>query len=255
MDNINIVEKTINKLKNKSFISLEITPNKGGNLNNIISQIEQLQIDLLVDSFITTDNPLSKMKYNSILASIRLFNTFNIPCISTMSMRDRNSIALQSDLLGANDFDIRIFLTLTGDKVKHGDQPNAKSVMENNSQLLLKIIQKMNNQTDFMGNGLNPNIKPIYPFSTIHSFSNDFKHIKKRMYKKIEEHASALVTQPVYDIQHAKILIELFEDVKASFTDERKNTSLIFGLFPVTKTSTALFLHNKVPGLHHQKVL
>jgi 5,10-methylenetetrahydrofolate reductase len=70
------------------------------------------------------------------------------------------------------------------------------------------------------------------------------------MYKKIEAHASALVTQPVYDIQHAKILIDLFEDVKANFTDERKNASLIFGLFPVIKTSTALFLHNKVPGLH-----
>ena len=59
-----------------------------------------------------------------------------------MSMRDRNLLALQSDLLGANDFDIRVFLTLTGDGVKHGDHPIAKGVIEGNSQLLLEIIKK-----------------------------------------------------------------------------------------------------------------
>ena len=61
-----------------------------------------------------------------------------------MTMRDRNKIALQSDLLGANDFDIRAILALTGDPAKMSDQPNSKGVFEANSLMLLKMIKSFN---------------------------------------------------------------------------------------------------------------
>jgi len=250
LSNTNLHNNMMQNIKNKSFLSLEITPSKGGNINKILSQIEELQIDTLVDAFITTDNPLAKMKYSATLSAIKIQQTFNKPTIATMSMRDRNIIGLQSDLLGANDFDITSFLTLTGDSPKHGDNPSAKSVLEGSSQLLLQIIQSLNAQKDYSGNKLTTPIKEIYPFSTMHSYSPNLNHIKKRMQKKLNEYAVAIITQPIYDTEHAKILIDMFEDVKNGFNDERKNAQLIFGMFPVTKYKTAKFLHEKVVGLH-----
>ena len=64
---------------------------------------------------------------------LKLQQEFNKPVIATMSMRDRNKIALQSDLMGANDFDVRAILALTGDPAKMSDQPHAKGVFEANS--------------------------------------------------------------------------------------------------------------------------
>jgi 5,10-methylenetetrahydrofolate reductase len=247
---INLIDNMINKLQNDTFISLEVTPSRGGNFNKVLANIEDIQIDSIIDAFVTTDNPLAKLKYSSLLASIRLQDIFNKPSIVTMSMRDRNLLALQADLLGANDFDIRAFLTLTGDSVKHGDHPKAKAVMQGNSLLLLDIIKKLNNQTDFMDKKLISPTKTIYPFSTIHSFSKDFNHIKKQLQKKISHYPSAIITQPVYDNEHSKILLDIFDEVVSSFDDARADTKLIFGMFPIVKHKTASFLDKKVPGLY-----
>ena len=80
--------------------------------------------------------------------TVKLQETFNLPAIATMSMRDRNKIALQGDLLGANDLDVVNILALTGDPAKMSDQPNTKAVLEGNSTLLLQMIRNFNNGID-----------------------------------------------------------------------------------------------------------
>ena len=71
-----------------------------------------------------------------------------------MSMRDRNKIALQSDLLGANEVDIRAILALTGDPATISDQPHAKGVFEADSSMLLDIISCSNSGIDYAGKPL-----------------------------------------------------------------------------------------------------
>jgi methylenetetrahydrofolate reductase (NADPH) len=240
----------INKLHNESYITLETTPSHSATFNPIIETLQELELGDKFDGFTTTDNPLAKMKYNAILAAIKLQQAFNKPVLATMSMRDKNIIALQSDMLGANDFDVRSFLFVTGDPATMSDQPGAKGVFSANSIELLNIVKYFNAGIDYAGKKITIAPKEIYPFAVSNSYAKNMKSLQKKMHKKIENGALGLVTQPVYDIENAKELLALFNEAKSSYSDERSKAEIIFGIFPITRLKTAQFLASHVPGIH-----
>ena len=240
----------LEKLHNGNYLTLETTPGHAPTFDNIIEKIEQLGLQNKVDGFSTTDNPLAKLKYNALFAAMKLQQKFDKPVIATMSMRDRNKIALQSDLLGANDFDVRAILALTGDPAKMSDQPHTKGVFESNSNLLLEMIYSFNNGMDYSGKPFNIEPKKISPFSVTNSYAKNFKTLEKKMYKKIQHGSVGIMTQPVYGLKNAQKLLESFNNAKADFKDDRKDTQLIFGIFPITKLRTAQFLSAHVPGIN-----
>ena len=246
-------KKLIDKLENGRYVTLETTPSHSATFQPVIDRIKTLELDKLVDGFSTTDNPLAKLKYNAILAAIKLQNEFGKPVLATMSMRDRNRIALQSDLLGGNEFDIRAILALTGDSAAMSDQPNAKGVFDGNSSLLLDIISCFNSGIDYAGKPLSQKPEHIYPFAVTNSFSTNPKTLQKKMKKKIEHGAIGLISQPVYDIDNAKLLLELLEGAKSDCCDSANKAQMILGLFPITKLRTAQFLASHVPGIHVPK--
>ncbi|MDT8338908.1 MAG: methylenetetrahydrofolate reductase [Sulfurimonas sp.] len=239
----------INKLKNDTYISLETTPGHSPVFSPIIETIAELGLDKLVDAFTTTDNPLAKLKYNSLFAAKMLQERFNKPVIATMSMRDRNKIALQSDLLGANEVEIRAILALTGDPASISDQPHTKGVFEADSTLLLEIISCFNSGIDYAGKPLTHKPKEIYPFAVVNSYAKNPKTLQKKMQKKIKHGALGIITQPVYDLQNAKLLLELKEAANEECCNENKSAELILGIFPITKLRTAQFLSAHVPGI------
>lgn len=243
-------ETLINKLKTDNYLTLETTPTHDAQFDHIINRIKTTGVYKKVDGFSATDNPLAKLKYNALFAAIKLQNSFNLPCIATMSMRDKNKIALQSDLLGANDFDVRTILALTGDPAKMSDQPHTKGVFESNSNLLLKIIKSFNHGMDIAGRPFNHPPKEIFPFAVTNSYAKSFKTLEKKMNKKINEGAVGIISQPVFDIENAKQLLESFNTAKQDVAQDKKDSQLIFGIFPVTKLRTALFLSAQVPGIH-----
>ena len=242
--------KLIEKLQNDSYLTLETTPSHEPIFDNIISKIEKLNLDKKVDGFTTTDNPLAKLKYNSFFAALKLQNSFSKPVIATLSMRDRNKIALQSDLLGANDFNIRAILALTGDPASMSDQPRTTGVFEGNSNMLLEIVNSFNNGMDYSGKLFKTAPKKIYPFSVINSYAKNMKKLQKRMHKKILNHTCGIIAQPIYDINNAKELLDMFNDAKKNFSDDRNNSQLIIGVFPITRLKTAQFLSSHVPGIY-----
>jgi methylenetetrahydrofolate reductase (NADPH) len=240
----------IQKLQSDEFyITLETTPSKSPTIDNILSEIEKYDLQNRVLGFSVTDNPLAKMKYSSTIASIKLQSKFNRPVICTLSMRDKNKIALQSDLLGLNDFDVTNILALTGDPTKLSDQPHAKGVFEANSSLLLQIIKSFNEGLDFSSKPFNIKPKTINGFSVVNSHAKNFNTLKKKMFDKVSNYSCGIITQPVYDVENAKKLLEIFEEVVSTFDDERKNAKLILGVFPITKFRTAQFLSAHVPGI------
>jgi methylenetetrahydrofolate reductase (NADPH) len=240
----------IQKLQSDEFyITLETTPSKSPTIDNILSEIEKYDLQNRVLGFSVTDNPLAKMKYSSTIASIKLQSKFNKPVICTLSMRDKNKIALQSDLLGLNDFDVTNILALTGDPTKLSDQPHAKGVFEANSSLLLQIIKSFNEGLDFSSKPFNIKPKTINGFSVVNSHAKNFNTLKKKMFDKVSNYSCGIITQPVYDVENAKKLLEIFEEVVSTFDDERKNAKLILGVFPITKFRTAQFLSAHVPGI------
>ena len=234
----------------KPFITVEITPPHGSSIKPTIEKIKKLNLHEKVAGFSVTDNPLAKLKMCGVLSAIQVQQAFNKPVIATMSMRDKNKLSLQSTLLGANDFDLRCILALTGDPAKYSDQPEVKGVLERDSTLLLSIIYRLNNGYDYSNKELNPKPKPIYPFAVANAYAKDMRRIQKKMIKKLDYGARAIITQPVYDIENVKELIELFEEAKTlSVRDTADEAQLILGQFPVVRARTANFISDKVPGI------
>ena len=243
-------ETLIEKLQNDKYITLETTPTHEPIFDHIIERIKKSGVESKVDGFSATDNPLAKLKYNALFASMKIQKEFNKPCIATMTMRDKNKIALQSDLLGANDFDVRAILALTGDPAKMSDQPHSKGVFESNSNMLLKIIKSFNYGMDFAGRPFKTKPKEIYPFAVTNSYAKSFKSLERKLNKKINEGVLGIISQPVYDIENGKKLLESFENAKEGVAQDKQKAQLVFGVFPITKLRTALFLSAQVPGIH-----
>ncbi|WP_122893939.1 methylenetetrahydrofolate reductase [Arcobacter peruensis] len=243
-------ETLIQKLQEDKYLTLETTPQHEPSMHNIIERIKKFNLQSKVDGFSCTDNPLAKLKYNALFASLKLQQEFSKPVIATMSMRDRNKIALQSDLLGASDFDVRAILALTGDPAKMSDQPHAKGVFEANSLMLLKIIKSFNYGMDFAGHPFKIEPKQIFPFSVVNSYAKSFTSLEKKMHNKIQNGSLGIITQPLFDVDNAKKLLESFDKAKEDVEGDKKKSQLIIGLFPITKLRTALFLSAQVPGIH-----
>jgi 5,10-methylenetetrahydrofolate reductase len=244
-----MIELFIEKLRNDSFLTLETTPMHEPTFEPIVEKIQHYALESLVDGFSTTDNPLARLKYNAFFGALKLQNTFNKPVITTMSMRDRNKIALQSDLLGANEHHMRTILCLTGDPASASDQPNLKGVFEGNSTLLMDIIQCFNAGIDHAGKPFKVHPKPIYPFAVCNAHANVPKNLMKKMHTKIEHGAVGIITQPVYSTENATMLLDLLESAHEGTKNEYK-TELVLGFFPIVRLRTAQFLAAHVPGIH-----
>ncbi len=248
-------ESFLKKLEDsdQTYITLETTPPHEPVFSHIIDKIDELGLDKKVDGWTTTDSPLAKMKYSAYFGAKLLQDRFKKPVIVTVSMRDRNKIALQSDLLGANEVDLRAILALTGDPASMSDQPHTKGVVEGDSTLMLDIIECFNNGIDYAGKPFKFKPKPIIAYAVVNSFAKNPKTIQKKMVKKIKHSAKAIITQPVFDIENAKLLLELIDEANKECCNERKKAQLVLGVFPITKLRTAQFLSSHVPGINVPK--
>ena len=242
--------------KTEKFITVEVNPPHGASIASLIEDIKKHKLHEKVSGFSCTDNPLAKLKMSGVLSAIKIQQEFGKPVIATMSMRDKNKLSLQSTLLGANDFDLRCILALTGDPAKFSDQPDVKGVVERDSTLLLSIIHHLNKGVSYSNKQLAPAPKPIYPFVVSNSYAKDMNSLKKRMVKKLNYGARAIITQPVYDIEGAKELLNIFEEAKQlSIRDTAKEAQLVLGQFPIIASRTANFINDKVPGISVPKII
>ena len=88
-------ETLISKLQDDKYLTLETTHKHEPSMHNIVEKLKKFKIDSKVDGITCTDNPLAKLKYNSLYEALKLQQEFKKPVIATITMRDRNKIALQ----------------------------------------------------------------------------------------------------------------------------------------------------------------
>ncbi|TLD85020.1 methylenetetrahydrofolate reductase [Helicobacter sp. MIT 11-5569] len=241
------IESFMQKLQNGAkCYTYEFSAPASFNLDVLFETLKQQKFLQNIDAFVCTDSPLGKLKHSAVLASLKLQNAFKIPSIATISMRDKNTLALQSELIGMNSLDLRLVLALTGDPLRLGNQPQAKGVFEGSSALLLKIICALNASKDINGGNLQGESKSIYPFCVLNSYAKNKENLYRKMCEKIQNGALAIFTQPIYDINIAEELLEWCAKINAQYN---KKCVLMFGFFPITSYKTAFFLHHKLPGV------
>ncbi|MDR0666043.1 MAG: methylenetetrahydrofolate reductase [Campylobacteraceae bacterium] len=236
-----------NKIQSGEFISLEITPVHGGSNADIFEKLNAAKLKNIIDAFVVTDSPLARLKSDSVITAFKLQEYFKKPSIATLTMRDKNKIALQSTLMGANELNVTAILALTGDPAASSNQPNVKGVFEANSTLLLEIVKCFNAGIDYSGKELSVPLKPILSLAVCNSRANNPKTLQKKIITKLRFNPAAIITQPVYNIENAKWVKSIFDEAKEQI---KADTELIFGFFPVTRLKTAQFLNSHVSGVH-----
>ena len=243
----NNVENFIKKLENNNeyCFTLEISPQAKYDLSYIEEKINNSQIQNYADAFVVTDSPFANIKISPILAAIQLQQRLNNnkPFIATQTMRDKNSLALQNDLIGANYFDIRIILAVTGDAIANGNQKQAKGVFEGNSNLLIDIIKNLNKSKSLGEFTFKEPLKPIYPFCVINSYAKNDDSLKVRLAKKANSGVKAIFTQPIYEVERLEFLLKCIDELPL-----KEKPILVPGFFPVLTYKTAYFIYYKLSG-------
>jgi methylenetetrahydrofolate reductase (NADPH) len=228
------------KLESGHFaITCELGPLKGTDIHEIKENIEVLKGR--VDAANVTDQQSSVMRLCSLVTSV-LATQGGLEPIFQMTCRDRNRIALQSDLLGAWVMGIKNVLALTGDLPALGDHPQAKGVFDLDSVTLLQAITRLNEGFDMAGNELIGR-PAFFPGAVVKVESNTEASAELQIYKfkkKVEAGAKFFQTQAVYDPKSFERFMKRVEKYKAP---------VMMGIIPLKTAGFARFMNANVAGV------
>ena len=186
-----------------------------------------------------TDGSRAVMRMCS-LAMSKLLLENGIEPVMQISCRDRNKIALQSDILGANALGIKNILCITGDSVKAGDQQDAKAVHEFESVRLLQQIKNFNQGIDPTFGELPDTKTYIFSGAASDPSCKNQRSLINRVRKKKEAGAQFIQTQMVMEKEN---LIEFCEKISNPL-----ELPVIAGVFLLKSYKNALFINKYVPG-------
>lgn len=226
------------KLKSGKFvITSEIGPPKGTNIMPHIEEAEHLREK--ADAFNVTDIQSSVMRLGS-LATCRLLAERGLEPVFQMTCRDRNRLALQSDILSAAVLGIRNVLVLTGDHTVLGDHPQAKPVFDLDAVSLLKTATGLMEGKDMVGNELDG--KPDFFLGAVVSPGYDPQELQLiKMEKKIEAGAKFFQTQAVYDLAAFETFMK---------TASRFGVPILGGIVLLKSAGMAKFMNENVAGVN-----
>ncbi|MEM9483872.1 MAG: methylenetetrahydrofolate reductase [Cyanobacteria bacterium P01_F01_bin.116] len=224
---------------NQFVITAEVMPPKGGDPSHMITMAQQLQGR--VHAVNITDGSRAVLRMSS-LASAVLLKQAGIEPICQMTCRDRNRIALQADLMGANALGIRNVLALTGDPVKAGDHPKARSVFDLEAVRLLRTIGILNQGHDLNDKSLPDGPLDIFAGAAVDPQCPSWSGLQKRFELKVEAGAKFFQSQLISDFDRLeKFMTEIAAPTQAP---------ILAGIFLLKSAKNAAFLNRNVPGVH-----
>jgi len=220
------------------LITAEVMPPKGANPAHMIQMASLLKGR--VHAVNVTDGSRAVLRMSSLVASALLLQ-HQIEPIYQLACRDRNCLALQADLMGAQALNLRNVLALTGDPVKAGDHPNARSVFELESVRLLQLICKMNQGLDFNDKPLTDGATNLFVGAAIDPQSHSWSGLQRRFERKVQAGAQFFQSQLISDFER----LEKFMHQIASTS----NKPILAGIFLLKSAKNAQFINKHVPGV------
>ena len=196
----------------------------------------------IVDAVNITDNQTAIVRLSSIVSAKILMDEGVEPIIQ-MTCRDRNRLAIQSDLLGAAALGIHNLLCLTGDHQKFGDHPEAKGVFDLDSVQLIATVAKMNSGYFLSGQEMKK-APEFFIGGAANPFAEPFEMRLIRLHKKVKAGARFIQTQPVFDLD---IFARWMEKVVEMGLHEK--CAILAGIMPVKSEKALLHMKKEVPGV------
>jgi 5,10-methylenetetrahydrofolate reductase len=169
----------------------------------------------------------------------------DVECLVHFTTRDRNLMAIESELLGAHALGVRNILALTGDPPRVGDYPTGTGVWDVDSIGLVEILARLNRGVDQAGSPIGQRAGFTIA-SALDPTAADQRTEWDRLERKLEAGADLIMTQPLYGLAQVEAM-----DVEARrrFGNDGFPRPVLLGILPLQSSRHAEFLHNEVPGI------
>ena len=196
-----------------------------------------------VDAVNITDNQTAVVRMSSWAACLLLLQEGLEPNYQ-MVCRDRNRLAMQSDILGAYALGIRNILCLSGDHQKFGDHPQAKGVFDIDSMQLIGMVKQMRDPGTFLSGADIAEPPKLFIGAAANPFADPFEWRVFRLEKKIDAGADFIQTQCIYNMKKFKEWLRLADDMGLT-----EQTYILAGITPMKSVGMARYMQNNVPGM------
>jgi methylenetetrahydrofolate reductase (NADPH) len=222
-------------------VTAECGPPKGAETSVIRKKAKFLKE--VVDSVNVTDNQTGVVRLSS-LASCVLLKKEGLDPVLQMVTRDRNRIALQSDVLGASVLGIRNILCLSGDHQSFGNQPQAKGVFDIDSIQFIQVVHQMRDQGKILGGEQLSEPPHLFIGAVANPFADPFVYRVIRLAKKVHAGAEFVQTQCIYNLNRFK---EWMKGVRDRGLD--KKVYILGGITPLKSVRMAEYMGKNVAGM------
>src|SRR5258708_6937961 len=221
-------------------ISIELDPPKGLNPTKLLTGAALLH-QAGADFINIADSPMARIRMSCLALARLIQDHLGIETIIHFTTRDRNLMAIQSELLGAHALGIRNILALTGDPLRVGDYPNTTGVWDVDSIGLIKVIRGLNEGHDAAGSSIGA--QASFHIGAALNLNMTVEQTEKEIEKyrqKIDAGADFIMTQPIYEL--APLL---------RFLDRAGNPPIpmLLGCILLHNSRHAEYLHTEVPGI------
>ncbi len=198
----------------------------------------------IVDSVNITDNQTAVVRMSSISVAVMLLEMGIEPNIQ-MTARDRNRIAIQSDLLGAYALGVRNLLCLTGDHQTFGNHPQSKNVHDVDSISMLQMVRDMRDKKIFQcGDPIKGQEPRFFLGAAANPFGDPFEFRPYRLAKKIRAGADFIQTQMIYNVPKFQEYMRRVVDMGL-----HEKVYILAGVGPIRSLGAAKYMATKVPGM------
>ncbi len=222
-------------------VTSECGPPRGSDPEVIIKKAEMIKDH--VDAINITDNQTSVTRMCSLAACIRL-KLLGLDPVLQMVTRDRNRIALQSDILGAASFDIANILCLSGDHQSFGDCAQGQNVHDLDSMQLVQTVRHMRDEGKFLGGDDIKRPPQMFVGAAANPFADPFEIRVPRLAKKIKAGAEFIQTQCIYNLDKFEEWMKLARD-----RGLHEQVYILAGMTPMKSAGMAKYMKNRVPGM------
>jgi methylenetetrahydrofolate reductase (NADPH) len=225
----------------KFAVTAECGPPKGADPEAVIKKAELLKGK--VDAVNVTDNQTAIVRMSS-MAACSLIKSIGLEPVLQMVVRDRNRIALQSDILGASALGIHNVLCLSGDHQSFGNQPQAVGVFDLDSIQLVKTVKDMRDEGKILGGDPLSKAPDMFIGAAANPFADPLAFRVVRLAKKVAAGASFIQTQCIYNMDRFEKWMEMVRD--RGLTEK---CYILGGVTPLKSPGMAKYMKNNVAGM------
>jgi methylenetetrahydrofolate reductase (NADPH) len=222
-------------------VTAEVGPPKGTSASVIQKKGELLKS--CCDAMNITDNQTAIVRMSSLSGCV-ILKQMGLDPVMQMVVRDRNRIAIQSDVLGAIALGIRNVLCLSGDSQKFGNHPTAKGVYDIDSIQLVQTLKNMRDEKKFLcGENISGEV-PLYIGAVENPYADPFEFRVTRLAKKVKAGADFIQTQAVYDVNKFALWMQMIRDQGLD-----KQVHILAGVIPIKSVGMARYMRDNVSGV------